>query len=502
MSHTQVLKKIYPKIYNRLCPNNKLSDLAELVKEWLSLERAPPVSGRAGGPRGQPLVSYPVVGWVLVDDLEALVAADIAAWADSSMGSTSTPPAVQPPRTLVAPPQAASASGGDADSSTLNADSTTDCTDEGRLSLCHAADLCCRVMVQMAITEAVENRDGELAHAMTEAAIDGIAYVSAAAQSVRDGGSPPVMPPSLSSSPLLDILHARTLAADADAADAADDEEIVYAEEASSEEGSVEEGVGTATAPSLVGKQVRLETGELASVRADLGRDGYQVDVDGLLSVMKLGNRGGEKKYTVVGDAPPPPFASPSRAQGRASRRGNTRRASSRTPTPTPPLDAQAGAAAHSPAAPLSAALPSMPQAPPANAGLLRQLALERESRTAVLSSSAPPRAPLPSSANRSGIHTTSELRDALRCVDCEGIATVDNPLVRCFYADKSPERCDRAWHRHRCAGGQLVRHKVGQYVCCMAHSSRFARAYPGEKYVCPDATDAALPPIPPPPPK
>ena len=112
MSHTQVLKKIYPKIYNSLCPNNKLSDLAELVKEWLSLERAPPVSGRAGGPRGQRLVSYPVVGRVLVDDLEALVAADIPAWGDSSMGSTSTPPAVQPPPTLVAPPQAASASGG------------------------------------------------------------------------------------------------------------------------------------------------------------------------------------------------------------------------------------------------------------------------------------------------------------------------------------------------------------------------------------------------------
>jgi len=112
MSHTQVLNKIHPRIYSKLCPNNKLSDLAELVKEWLSLERAPPVSGRAGGPRGQPLVSYPVVGRVLVDDLEALVAADIAARGDSIMGSTSTPPAVQPPPALVAPPQAVSASGG------------------------------------------------------------------------------------------------------------------------------------------------------------------------------------------------------------------------------------------------------------------------------------------------------------------------------------------------------------------------------------------------------
>ena len=236
-----MLKKIYPTIYNRLCPNNKLDGLALLVKERLCLGQPPPKNGRAGGTDGQDQVSYPVVGWVLVDDLETLAAADIAAPGDSSVGSSSTP---QPPPTLVARPQAASASGGDADSSTLTADSSADCTDEGRLSVCHAADLCYRVMAQMAIIEAVENRDGELAHAMTETANDGIAYVSAAAQSVRGGGSPPVMPPSLSSSRLLDILHARTLAADA-----ADDEEIVYAEEASSEEGSAEEGVGPATAP-------------------------------------------------------------------------------------------------------------------------------------------------------------------------------------------------------------------------------------------------------------
>ena len=261
-----------------------------------------------------------------------------------------------------------------------------------------------------------------------------------------------------------------------------------------------ESRVGTATAPSLVGKQVLLETGESASVRRDLGRSGYQVDIGGLLSVMKLGNRGGEKKYTEVGDAPPPPFASPPRGQKRASRRGNSRRASSRTPTPTPPLDAQAGAAARSPTAPLSAAPLPVPQALPANAEL-RKLTLERESRAPVLSSSAPPRAPVPSSANRSGIHTTSELRDALdRCVDCEGIATVGNPLVRCFYADKTPEQCDRAWHKHRCAGNQLVRHKAGQYVCCKAHSSLFEKAYPGKKYVCPDDTETALPSIPPPP--
>jgi hypothetical protein len=49
---------------------------------------------------------------VLVDDLETLVAADIAARGDSSVGSSSTPPAVQPPLVRVAPPHAASASGG------------------------------------------------------------------------------------------------------------------------------------------------------------------------------------------------------------------------------------------------------------------------------------------------------------------------------------------------------------------------------------------------------
>ena len=105
-----MLKKIYPTIYNRLCPNNKLDGLALLVKERLCLGQPPPKNGRAGGTDGQDQVSYPVVGWVLVDDLETLVAADIAARGDSSVGSSSTPPAVQPPLVRVAPPHAASAS--------------------------------------------------------------------------------------------------------------------------------------------------------------------------------------------------------------------------------------------------------------------------------------------------------------------------------------------------------------------------------------------------------
>ena len=52
---------------------------------------------------------------------------------------------------------------------------------------------------------------------------------------------------------MMNIIHTRMLAADAtDAADDdMDDEEIVCAEDASSEEGSAEEGFRTATAPSL-----------------------------------------------------------------------------------------------------------------------------------------------------------------------------------------------------------------------------------------------------------
>ena len=110
MCHAQVLKKIYPKIHTGLCPYNKLDALALLVKNWLSLERAPPMNGRVGGTDGRAQVSYPVVGWVLVGDWETLVGTDIDARGYNSVGSSSTPPAVQPP--LVAPPHAASASGG------------------------------------------------------------------------------------------------------------------------------------------------------------------------------------------------------------------------------------------------------------------------------------------------------------------------------------------------------------------------------------------------------
>ena len=117
-----MLKKIYPTIYNRLCPNNKLDGLALLVKERLCLGQPPPKNGRAGGTDGQDQVSYPVVGWVLVDDLETLVAADIAA-------------SVQPPPPTLVAAHAAATPGASASLTMTDIESATnfDDTDLGGL---------------------------------------------------------------------------------------------------------------------------------------------------------------------------------------------------------------------------------------------------------------------------------------------------------------------------------------------------------------------------------
>ena len=82
-SSHQVLYKIHPNDYARLCPradskpgvggSNK--DLAVIVKDWMGLDEAPGPDKKVGGR----VVQYPVVGRVLVDKLDALVATERAA---------------------------------------------------------------------------------------------------------------------------------------------------------------------------------------------------------------------------------------------------------------------------------------------------------------------------------------------------------------------------------------------------------------------------------------
>lgn len=115
------------------------------------------------------------------------------------------------------------------------------------------------------------------------------------------------------------------------------------------------------------------------------------------------------------------------------------------------------------------------------------------------------PLARAPSPGRPGGVHTIADLAEGeWRCAECDGRATIANPLLRCFYADK-PERCRKAWHQHRCAGHKLAKAKVvegrGQaYVCCYAHYAQFEQAHPAAKYVCPDDESPALPLVPPPP--
>ena len=133
----------------------------------------------------------------------------------------------------------------------------------------------------------------------------------------------------------------------------------------------------------------------------------------------------------------------------------------------------------------------------------LKALATEREARMATAPS---PEQPLAASSLRpsshgstSGVHTIASLPNdddgkLHRCLECDGVGTPNNPLVRCFYADK-PQACRKAWHKFRCAGNMLS--KNPKYVCCREHYPLFEASFPGTTYTCPDATDAALPPIP-----
>jgi len=78
----QVLYKIYPQDYEQLCPradqpgvggSNK--DLAKIVQDWMGLDRPLKESWHQSGQQ----IRWPVVGRVLVEDLEARVAAERAA---------------------------------------------------------------------------------------------------------------------------------------------------------------------------------------------------------------------------------------------------------------------------------------------------------------------------------------------------------------------------------------------------------------------------------------
>jgi hypothetical protein len=83
----QVLYKIYPQDYAKLCPKanepgigGSNQALAAIVKDWMNLPRLPPANAKLRQPQGgSRQVAYPVVGRVFVDDLDALVADEHAA---------------------------------------------------------------------------------------------------------------------------------------------------------------------------------------------------------------------------------------------------------------------------------------------------------------------------------------------------------------------------------------------------------------------------------------
>jgi len=136
---------------------------------------------------------------------------------------------------------------------------------------------------------------------------------------------------------------------------------------------------------------------------------------------------------------------------------------------------------------------------PPTNA-VLQQVAREREARPPPVASAAMAPPPASNRAKRSMTMADFVSEYDYQCLDCGGRATPDNPLIRCFYAES--KNCPKAWHQKGCAGGKLAKHP--RYVCCQEHHllfhNEFSHLPRPPNYVCPDCTDATLPPIPPPP--
>ena len=487
----QVFKRVNPSGYGRLCPNGSLDGLAQIVKEGLTLDKPPPKNGtwRQGGVKCQH--SYPVVGYKLVDNLPDRVAADIAS-------SASGGPA---PLALPSPPDPAS----------ITPTPTPDAAALARVTSVAITHEIGNLMSKMALVTAYEHGDFELANAMTEYANASTSHASCGWASMQAGMPSPPLPPELSSPAVLSLIDRRR------------------------REPPPGDSLNDAAPPpdaapvSLLGKQVQLETGEIACVRAHLGGELWQVDIEGILQILALGNRGGQKKYTVVGDAPPPPFASPTRR----SRRSRIATSSKSHPAvkqetgrphspPTRKLLSTDGQPAEPDGEPTG---PASAQEPPSTGGQptepsgeptgpasplsteaqgpspmnleLKRACEEREARAQTVSSGAPPRAPQAASAARSCIHTTAGLQGEFRCLRCDGVATFENPLLRCRYA-KEPHNCDKAWHRFRCCDSKTPTLK--DHICCMEHHELFESQFPGAKYLCPDSTDAALPPIPMPP--
>ena len=87
MRRTQVLYEIYPQDYALLCPRatepgvgGSNDALADIVQEWMGLPDRPPRNAKLPQPQGAGVqTAYPVVGRVLVDNLDALVADERAA---------------------------------------------------------------------------------------------------------------------------------------------------------------------------------------------------------------------------------------------------------------------------------------------------------------------------------------------------------------------------------------------------------------------------------------
>ena len=87
MRRTQVLYEIYPQDYALLCPRatepgvgGSNDALADIVQEWMGLPDRPPRNAKLPQPQGAGVqTAYPVVGRVLVDNLNALVADERAA---------------------------------------------------------------------------------------------------------------------------------------------------------------------------------------------------------------------------------------------------------------------------------------------------------------------------------------------------------------------------------------------------------------------------------------
>ena len=106
-----------------------------------------------------------------------------------------------------------------------------------------------------------------------------------------------------------------------------------------------------------------------------------------------------------------------------------------------------------------------------------------------------PARGAYPAPTNRPRVESINSLAHSdPRCADCSGYPILNNPIIRCQFWDK--QGCQKAWHKFRCAVGKLAHAK---YVVCMEHHKLFEDAAPsGTNYVCPDATDATIPPIPP----